>query len=256
VNGAVEGVGRSPGRVRLDLLAPLPRSAYRVRSVELAPWLLGKVVVRRAAGGGAEAVNGSDPVESSEPGAACGLRAGRIVEVEAYRSDDPASHSFRGPTARTGVMFGPAGHLYVYFSYGVHWCANVVCGDDGDGQAVLLRALEPLAGLEAMFASRPRARRTEDLCSGPGKLTQALAIGREHDGADLVGGDRGVWLVDDGMPPPAEPGVSRRVGISVAVDRQWRWFVPGNPHVSRRPPVPAGSLGGAGARVAGRERRV
>jgi DNA-3-methyladenine glycosylase len=211
----------------------LPRSAYQAGSVDLAPRLLGKLLVSRV------------------PGDGPGLRAGRIVEVEAYRCDDPASHSFRGPTDRTRVMFGPPGHLYVYFSYGVHWCANVVCGDDGDGQAVLLRALEPVAGLEAMFADRRRARRPEDLCSGPGKLTQALGLGRSHDGADLVSGDRGVWLLDDGTPPAVEPGVSTRVGISVAVERPWRWFVPGNRHVSRRvrPVGPVGSVGSVGSVV-------
>jgi DNA-3-methyladenine glycosylase len=190
--------------------AKLARSFYDRDSTELAPELLGKVVV--VADG----------------------RAGRIVEVEAYRADDPASHTYRGRTPRNEVMFGPPGHLYVYFSYGVHWCANVVCGADGEGAAVLLRALEPVAGEEAMFASRVRARRTEDLCSGPGKLTQALGIGREHNGVDLVTGAGGVWLVDDGVDPPAEPRVSPRIGISRAVEQLWRWSVPGNRHVSRR----------------------
>lgn len=188
----------------------LPRAFYRRSSLEVAPDLLNKVLV---AGG----------------------RSGRVVEVEAYLGpDDPASHAFRGPTLRNQVMFGPPGHLYVYFSYGVHWCANVVCGDEGEGTAVLLRALAPLGGQEAMFAARAAARRPRDLCSGPGKLTQALGLGREHDGADLVTGDRGVQMVDDGAPPPAAPVVARRVGISVAVDRPWRWYVAGDPNVSRR----------------------
>jgi DNA-3-methyladenine glycosylase len=188
----------------------LPRAFYDRDPTHLAPVLLGKVVV--VADG----------------------RAGRIVEVEAYRHDDPASHTYRGRTPRNEVMFGPPGHLYVYFSYGVHWCANVVCGADGEGAAVLLRALEPVAGEEAMFAARLAARRSEDLCSGPGKLTQALGIGRDHNGADLVTGGCGVWLVDDGVAPPSEPRVSTRVGISRAVDKLWRWSVPANRHVSRR----------------------
>jgi DNA-3-methyladenine glycosylase len=183
----------------------LSRAFYRRPSVELAPELLGKLVVH-------------------------GDRAGRIVEVEAYRRDDPASHAFAGPTRRNATMFGPPGHLYVYFSYGVHWCANVVCGAQ-DGQAVLLRALAPVDGLDAMRAARPAARRDRDLASGPGRLTQALGIDVAFDGADLVRGP--IRLVDDGTSPPTRPGVSARIGISKAVDQPWRWFVPGDPNVSR-----------------------
>jgi len=197
-------VATEPGERRLE------RAFYRRPAVDVAPELLNKVLW-------------------------AGPRAGRIVEVEAYMgSHDPASHAFRGPTPRNRVMFGPPGHLYVYFSYGVHWCANVVCGEEGEASAVLLRALAPTEGIEAMFAARLAARRPRDLCSGPGKLTQALGIGRDHDGADLVSGDRGVDVRDDGTAPPAAPVVARRVGISVAVDRPWRWYVPGDPNVSRR----------------------
>ncbi len=114
-------------------------------------------------------------------------RSGRIVEVEAYRGEtDPASHAYRGPTPRTEAMFGPAGHLYVYRSYGIHWCANVVCGDVGTAAAVLVRALEPIEGIEAMFDDRPKARTVVDLASGPGKLCAALRITGDDDGSDLL----------------------------------------------------------------------
>ncbi len=182
----------------------LPRRFFAVDSRELAPLLLNKVLVR-------------------------GERAGRIVEVEAYAGEaDPASHAFRGRTPRNATMFGPPGHLYVYFTYGMHYCANVVCGRDGEASAVLLRGLTPLTGLDAMRAARgPAARMDRDLCNGPGKLCQALGLDRTFDGADLVTGDRSVELVDDGTAPPALPGVSGRVGISVATDVPWRFYVPG-----------------------------
>ena len=147
---------------------------------------------------------------------------GRIVEVEAYREDDPASHTFRGRTARNAVMFGPAGHMYVYFTYGMHFCANVVTGPDGVGSAVLLRAVEPLAGIELMSARRGGSPRLAD---GPAKLCQAFGIGRDHNGADLLSGDR-VGLYDDGVPPPANPRIGPRIGITRAVDVPWRWRTP------------------------------
>ncbi|MCE7031351.1 DNA-3-methyladenine glycosylase [Lysobacter sp. GX 14042] len=158
-------------------------------------------------------------------------RVGRIVEVEAYAGDDPASHAFRGRTARNAAMFGPAGHLYVYFTYGMHWCANAVCGQEGEGTAVLLRALEPLAGQERMRQARPRARSERDLCSGPAKLAQALGITGTLDGVDLASG--AVRILGDGVPPPGDPVVTPRIGITKATELPWRWYVPGNPHVSR-----------------------
>jgi DNA-3-methyladenine glycosylase len=145
--------------------------------------------------------------------------AGRIVEVEAYRADDPASHTFRGRTPRNAVMFGPAGHLYVYFTYGLHHCANVVTGDDGDGQAVLLRAVVPLRGIDVM-AKRRGGR--SPLADGPGKLCQAFGIDRRHDGTDLCAGDA-VTIVDDGADPPVDVAVTPRIGIRRAVDVPWRW---------------------------------
>jgi DNA-3-methyladenine glycosylase len=159
----------------------------------------------------------------------CGPVAGRIVEVEAYGGqDDPASHARSGPTARNGVMFGPGGLLYVYFTYGMHWCANVVTGPAGDAQAVLIRALEPVRGLEQMRERRSGGRRmVEDsqLCSGPAKLCQALAIDGSHNGVDLVGRGAPVQLLDDGVDPPTHPLVGPRIGISRAVERPWRFRV-------------------------------
>jgi DNA-3-methyladenine glycosylase len=160
-------------------------------------------------------------------------RRGRIVEVEAYcGADDPAAHSYRGRTQRNASMFGPAGHLYVYFTYGMHWCANVVCGEVGEGVGVLLRALEPVAGLEAMRAARPKARTDRDLCRGPARLAQAMGITGVHDGLSVRSGPYRV--LEDGVPPPDLPTAGPRIGISVAVDAPWRWHVPGNRYVSGR----------------------
>ena len=164
-------------------------------------------------------------------------RAGRIVEVEAYRgADDPGSHGFRGPTKRNATMFGPPGHLYVYFTYGMHWCANVVAETDGVAAAVLLRALTPLEGVDAMYGARGpgRSKRDRDLCSGPAKLTQALGIDGALDGANLVTADRGVTIVDDGRPPPPAPAVTTRIGLTSGADLPWRLHVPDVPDVSRR----------------------
>jgi len=162
-------------------------------------------------------------------------RRGRIVETEAYCGEaDAAAHSWRGRTARNATMFGRPGLLYVYFTYGMHWCCNPVCGEEGEGVAVLLRALAPLGGLAAMRVARPGCRRDRDLCRGPARLCQAMGIDRAQDGVDLVDGAGGLRIVDDGVPPPASPVVTPRVGITRAVDEPWRWYVPGDPHVSRR----------------------
>jgi DNA-3-methyladenine glycosylase len=149
--------------------------------------------------------------------------SGRIVETEAYTADDPASHSFRGRTARNAVMFGPAGRLYVYRSHGIHACANVVTGAEGDGAAVLIRAVDPIAGVDAMRARRGEGR---PLADGPGKLCQALGIRLSDDGIDLVAPGSPIQILDDGTAPPDDPVTGPRVGITRAVDVPWRWRAP------------------------------
>jgi DNA-3-methyladenine glycosylase len=144
--------------------------------------------------------------------------AGRIVEVEAYTSDDPASHCYNGRTRRNAVMFGPPGRLYVYFTYGMHYCVNISTGADGDGQGVLLRAVEPIAGIELVRARRGR-RPERALTDGPAKLAQAFALDLSHNGEPAE-------VYDDGVPPPASPRVGPRVGITKAVDWPRRFRTP------------------------------
>ncbi len=190
--------------------------------MEVAPDLLGRYLVRRLPDGRRLEV--------------------RIVETEAYREDDPASHSYRGRTTRTEVMFGPPGFLYVYFTYGMHFCANVVTGRDGEGSAVLLRAAEPLSGLDEMRRRRGSADPLL-LASGPARLCEALGVDRAQNGVDLVRGDE-LWLLEGDPVPPSRVARSTRVGIRNAVDRPWRFYVRGEPHVSRgRPAGPDGLRG-------------
>jgi DNA-3-methyladenine glycosylase len=156
---------------------------------------------------------------------------GVLVETEAYAPDDPASHAYGGPTRRNATMFGPPGRLYVYRSYGIHWCANAVCAEPGVGAAVLLRALEPAAGIEDM-----QARRGLDdirlLAAGPGRLTEALGISAAHDGLDLA---RPPFVL---QPPeaPVEVVASPRVGITRAAEHPWRFSLAGSTFVSRPRP--------------------
>jgi DNA-3-methyladenine glycosylase len=189
----------------------LPRSFYRRDPRDVAPELLNKLLVR-------------------------GPLVSRIVEVEAYcGGEDAGSHAFRGQTKRNTTMFGPGGHLYVYFTYGMHWCANAVCGEPGEGLAVLLRAAAPLDGLDAMHAARPAAKRARDLLSGPAKLCQAYGITGADDGADLVKADRGIVIADDGVAPPTDPAVGPRIGLAPGKGdtHAWRWWVNADPNVSR-----------------------
>jgi DNA-3-methyladenine glycosylase len=170
----------------------LPRSALAGWSTEVAPALLGARLVSTLGGT---------------------LVAVRLTEVEAYMGEqDPGSHAFRGRTPRTTVMFGPAGHLYVYFTYGMHWCANVVCGPEGSASAVLVRAGDVVQGLDAARARRPAARRDADLARGPARLASALGIDGTLDGADLCAPSSPLWL-----EPPDVPAVAVRTGPRVGV---------------------------------------
>ena len=205
---------------RLRKLQPVPRRFYDRDPKLVAPQLLGKILVRR---------------EGRK------LLAGRIVEVEAYLGQsDPASHAFRGPTDRNRVMFGPPGFAYVYFTYGMHYCVNVTCLKEGTAGAVLVRALEPLAGLEEMALNRDlnlaleteHVRVLRALTSGPARLCEALAITRTRDdGKDLASGDSDLWIASD-RARVGEIAASPRVGITQAADWPLRFYIVGNPFVS------------------------
>ena len=187
------------------------RAALAKPSIEVARTLLGAVLVSTV--GGVEV-------------------AVRLTEVEAYEgTDDPASHAFRGETARNSVMFGPAGHLYCYFTYGMHWCANVVCERVGRASAVLLRAGEVISGIDAARSRRPAARAARDLARGPARLASCLALGRETNGVDLCDPRSPVRLESLG-PPGAVVNVGPRVGIAVATTRPWRFWLDGDASVS------------------------
>jgi DNA-3-methyladenine glycosylase len=164
-----------------------------------------------------------------------GETAGVIVESEAYHRTEPASHAWAGLTARTAPLFGPPGIAYIYFSYGVHSLLNAVCDAQESGAAVLIRALQPLDGIEIMRARRGVAR-DEELCSGPGKLTQALGIGLELNGTSLLDGPIRIEPRAPGWEAP-DVAIGRRIGITKAVDLDWRFCARGNRHVSRPRPI-------------------
>ncbi len=205
---------------------PLPRAFYSRDPRRVARDLLGKVLVRE----GAKRLTA------------------RIVEVEAYLGEkDPASHSAAGNTARTSVLFGPPGHAYIYFIYGNHYCLNVSCEPAGQAGGVLFRALEPLSGVEEMAAARglelhkneihhpknPTNKALIKLTSGPGRLCEAFAITRARDnGGDLTSSASSLWIGDDGTRPRGIR-TSPRIGITKAIDKPWRYFLHGNPFVSK-----------------------
>jgi len=192
----------------------LPRSFYARSALKVAPELLGRVLVRTLADG---------------------IRlAARIVETEAYLPDDPASHAFRGMTPRNEVMFGSPGRLYVYFTYGNHWMMNAVTGRAGEGTAVLLRAAEPLQGLEVMAAHRGRDHH-RDLCSGPGKLAKAFGVSGAQNGQDLVRASD-VYILEGQAVARSHVSRTTRVGVTLGAERRWRFIVTGDPFVSRGRP--------------------
>ena len=216
--GAPEGgPPATPEELPAGALEPLPTGFYLRPLLEVTRDLLGRLLVHDAPEGRA---------------------AVRIVEAEAYDGSgkDPASHAYRGQTRRNAVMFGPPGHLYVYFTYGMHWCVNVVCAPPGVAQAVLLRAGEPVLGV-ALMAARRRGSRPRDLARGPARLTQALGIAGWADGADLQAGP---IRLTAGWPVPDEQVLwTPRVGVTGAAERPWRALVAGSPSVSPGRPAPA-----------------
>lgn len=204
-----------------SLLVPVPRTFYEQVTLNVARALIGKTLARRTARG---------------------LAAGVIVEVEAYAGAlDPASHAYRGITPRNRAMFGPAGRAYVYLSYGMHCCINIVTEREGEAAAVLVRALEPTYGIGLMRERRGASIRDRDLCRGPGRLCQALDITREQDGVNLtvepaIAGSDGLWVAETGdwvMDSPI--AASPRIGITRAADWPWRFYIAGNRYVSGRP---------------------
>jgi DNA-3-methyladenine glycosylase len=208
--------GYSPPAISAPSYIRLPRTFYLRPTLTVARDLPGRYLLRRL---------GSTTF------------IGRIVEVEAYLgSRDPASHTYRGMTPRNEVMFSGGGHLYVYFTYGMHHCSNVVTEGEGMGCAVLLRAVEPLGGTERMrdlrSAGRTRVHADNELCSGPGKLCQAFGIGRPENGTDLCGDT--IWLARKrGESSPRRIMRSTRIGITQGREHPWRFFLKDNPFVSR-----------------------
>ena len=192
---------------------PLERARLERSVLTVAPALLGALLVREAEDGDAVV---------------------RVVEVEAYREDDPASHSFAGPRPRTAAMFGPAGHAYVYFTYGMHWCLNVVCEREGAGAAVLLRAAAIVSGYDVIRARRGARVADRDLLRGPGRLAAGLAVDAALYGVDLLDPRSPLRLASDGwVPPRGAVANGPRIGVREASATPWRWWLADAPEVSR-----------------------
>lgn len=191
------------------------RDFFLQDTVKVAREILGSILIRK--------VNGK-------------TLSGRIVEAEAYLHDDPACHAYRGMTPRTNVMFGEAGHSYVYFTYGMHHCCNIVTNHISKGEAVLIRALEPLDGIETMYLNRgEKAKKNTDLLSGPGKICQAMQLTKTESGIDLLESDM-LYLEKSPLLKGEVIAVSTRVGLTAAVEKPWRFFIKGNPNVSKGKP--------------------
>lgn len=213
MGGGDPGAVSPEGLRSLGARRPLPRARLRARAPESAERLLGALLVRRE-GDGTESV-------------------ARLVEVEAYREDDPASHSFRGRTERTEAMFARPGAAYVYRSYGVHWCLNVTCEPSGTGAAVLLRAAVALTNEPLLHRRRGRDVPDHGLLRGPGVLTRTMAVDDRLYGADLCAPDGSLRLETDGWRPPPQAVIrGPRVGIRRAADRPWRLYLREVPEVS------------------------
>jgi DNA-3-methyladenine glycosylase len=195
----------------------LSKNFYKRELLTVAKDLLGKVLVKK---------DGNE------------ILAGRIIEVEAYNGEtDAAAHTFNGKTKRNEIMFSEGGLLYVYFTYGAHYCCNVVTGIEGKGTAVLIRAVEPSAGIEKMIQNRFKRELLNDkeifnLTSGPGKVCSAFGINKNHYGIDLTG-DK-IYLVKSKLKKHEQIGISKRIGITRSVDLQWRFFIKDNPYLSRK----------------------
>ena len=169
---------------------------------------------------------------------------GKIVETEAYCVDDEACHAFRGKTPRNAVMFGEGGFSYVYFTYGMHHCFNITANEEGVAEAVLIRGVEPVKGVETIRALRPKAIRDRDLTNGPSKICQAMSLSRKENGIDLIESDL-LFITRGESPIPANHiGVSTRIGINVAQEHLWRFFITGNEYVSRTKPSVSGIVAG------------
>ena len=191
---------------------PLARAFYERDTVRVARELLGTILVR---------TNGHTVLR------------GVIVETEAYRGEgDPASHAYRGPTKRNAVMFGPAGHAYVYFTYGMHYCLNVTTEPTGNPGAVLIRAAQPTSAIEQM-KKRRRTDQLRDLANGPAKLTQAFAVIRSLNGHDLTLGKK-LFIVKGDSVEPLDIASTSRIGIRVGLEKPWRFFIRENPFVSKQ----------------------